>query len=95
MLGFLSHQGKLIYYSTTDTVTTGVVIAAFDHFIIQKSPDTFAIVAMDKRAEKSAGAGPPASTVCFKVLRLLFYESKKLKVVGFKACRMVNKFRLT
>lgn len=47
LLGFLSRQGKLIYHSTTDTVTSGAVIEAFDHFITQKSPDTFAIVTMD------------------------------------------------
>lgn len=47
VLGFLSRQGKLIYHSTTDTVTTEVVIEAFDHFITCKSPDTFAIVVMD------------------------------------------------
>lgn len=47
MLGFLSRQGKLIYHSTTETVTTEVVIEAFDRFISQKSPDTFAIVVVD------------------------------------------------
>lgn len=47
VLGFLSRQGKLIYHSTTETVTTEIVIEAFDHFITQKSPDTFAIVVVD------------------------------------------------
>jgi len=42
--GFLSQQGKLIYHSTADTVTTEIVIDAFNHFITQKSPDTYAIV---------------------------------------------------
>ncbi|TKD40665.1 IS630 family transposase, partial [Azotobacter chroococcum] len=33
VLGFLSRQGKLIYHTTTDTVTTEVVIEAFDRLL--------------------------------------------------------------
>lgn len=47
VLGFLSRQGQLVYNSTTDTVTTGVVIEAFERFVAQKSPDAFAIVVVD------------------------------------------------
>jgi len=47
VLGFLSRQGKLVYQSTTESVTTETVIAAFDHFIAQKAPDTFVIVVLD------------------------------------------------
>ncbi len=46
-LGFLSRQGKLIYHTTTDTVTTQVVIEAFDRLLEQKSPQAFAIVVLD------------------------------------------------
>ncbi|AJE19545.1 Transposase (plasmid) [Azotobacter chroococcum NCIMB 8003] len=47
VLGFLSRQGKLIYHTTTDTVTTKVVIEAFDRLLEQKSPEAFAIVVLD------------------------------------------------
>jgi|TARA_R110002051_G_scaffold99251_6_gene169663 hypothetical protein len=47
VLGFLSRQGKLIYHSTMATITTEVVIEAFDRLVAQKSPDTFAIVVLD------------------------------------------------
>ncbi|PXX94626.1 hypothetical protein CR157_21825 [Halomonas sp. LBP4] len=47
VLSFLSRRGKLVYQTTTELVTTETVIAAFDHFITQKSPDTFAIVVLD------------------------------------------------
>ncbi len=47
VLGFLSRQGKLIYHSTTETVTTEVVVEAFDQLVTQKSPDAFAIVVLD------------------------------------------------
>lgn len=47
VLGFLSRQGKLVYQSTTESVTTETVIAAFDHFIAQKAPHAFAIVVLD------------------------------------------------
>ena len=47
VLGFLSRQGKLVYRTTTEPVTTATVIAAFDQFIAQKDPDTFAIVILD------------------------------------------------
>lgn len=47
MLGFLSRQGKLVYHTTTDTVTTPVVIEAFDRLLEQKSPQAFAIVVLD------------------------------------------------
>ena len=47
VLGFLSRQGKLVYHTTTDTVTTAVVIEAFDRLLEQKSPQAFAIVVLD------------------------------------------------
>jgi len=47
VLGFLSRQGKLVYHTTTDTVTTPVVIEAFDRLLEQKSPQAFAIVVLD------------------------------------------------
>lgn len=47
VLGFLSRRGKLVYQSTTESVTTETVIAAFDHFIAQKAPDAFAVVVLD------------------------------------------------
>ena len=47
MLGFLSRQGRLIHYTTTVTVTTEVVIKAFDRLVEQKSPEAFAIVVLD------------------------------------------------
>ncbi len=47
VLGFLSRRGKLVYHTTTDTVTTPVVIEAFDRLLGQKSPQTFAIVVLD------------------------------------------------
>lgn len=47
VLGFLSRQGTLIYHSTMETITTEVVIEAFDRLVAQKSPDTFAIVVLD------------------------------------------------
>jgi transposase len=47
VLGFLSRQCKLVYRTTTEPVTTATVIAAFDQFIAQKDPDTFAIVILD------------------------------------------------
>lgn len=47
VLGFLSRQGKLIYHTTTATVTTEVVIEAFDRLIDQKPPEAFAIVVLD------------------------------------------------
>lgn len=47
VLGFLSRQGKLIYHTTTETVTTQVVIEAFDILLEQKSPEAFAIVVLD------------------------------------------------
>ena len=47
VLGFLSRQGKLVYHTTTESVTTATVISAFDQFIAQKDPDTFAIVILD------------------------------------------------
>jgi transposase len=47
VLGFLSCQGKLIYHTTTDTVTTQVVIEALDRLLEQKSPQAFAIVVLD------------------------------------------------
>lgn len=47
VLGFLSRAGKLVYHTTTDTVTTETVIEAFDLFVAQKDPDTFAVVVLD------------------------------------------------
>jgi hypothetical protein len=38
VLGFLSRRGKRVYHTTTDTVTTPVVIEAFDRLLGQKSP---------------------------------------------------------
>jgi hypothetical protein len=37
VLGFLSRQGKLIYHTTTDTVTTAVVLEAFDLLLAQST----------------------------------------------------------
>ena len=56
VLGFLSRQGKLIYQSTTESVTTETVIAAFDHFIAQKDPDAFAIVVLDNASMHRSAA---------------------------------------
>lgn len=47
VLGFLSRQGKLVHHTTTDAVTTDTVITAFDQFVAQKDPDTFAVVVLD------------------------------------------------
>lgn len=46
-MGFLSRAGKLVYHTTTEPVTTETVIEAFDQFVVQKDPDTFAIVVLD------------------------------------------------
>jgi len=47
VLGFLSRRGKLIYHTTTETVTTQVVIEAFERLLEHKSPQAFAIVVLD------------------------------------------------
>ena len=47
VLGFLSRAGKLVSHTTTESVTTDTVIDAFDHFVAQKDPDTFAVVVLD------------------------------------------------
>ena len=47
MLGFLSRQGKLVYHTTTETVTTATVLEAFDGLLKAKSPESFAIVVLD------------------------------------------------
>lgn len=47
VLGFLSRAGKLVYHTTTESVTTETVIEAFDKFVAQKAPDTFAVVVLD------------------------------------------------
>lgn len=47
VLGFLSRAGKLVSHTTTEPVTTGTVIEAFDQFVVQKDPDTFAVVVLD------------------------------------------------
>ena len=46
-LGFLSRAGKLVYHTATEPVTTETVIEAFDQFVAQKDPDTFAVVVLD------------------------------------------------
>lgn len=47
VLGFLSRAEKLVYHTTTGTVTTETVIEAFKQFAAQKDPDAFAIVVLD------------------------------------------------
>lgn len=47
VLGFLSRAGKLVYHTSTEPVTTETIIEAFDQFVAQKDPDTFAIVVLD------------------------------------------------
>lgn len=47
VLGFLSRAGKLVYHTSTEPVTTETVIEAFDQFVAQKDPDTFAVVVLD------------------------------------------------
>jgi transposase len=47
VLGFLSRTGKLVYHTTTESVTTETVIEAFDQFVAQKDPDAFAVVVLD------------------------------------------------
>lgn len=47
VLGFLSRQGKLVYHSTTETVTTETVLEAFDLLLKEKSPEAFAVVVLD------------------------------------------------
>lgn len=47
MLGFLSRTGKLVYHTTTESVTTETVIEAFDRFVAQKDPEAFAVVVLD------------------------------------------------
>ena len=47
VLGFLSRAGKLVFHTTTGSVTTETVIEAFDHFVSQKDPDAFAVVVLD------------------------------------------------
>lgn len=47
VLGFLSHQGKLVYHTTTETVTTETVLEAFDLLLKAKSPEAFAVVVLD------------------------------------------------
>lgn len=46
-MGVLSRAGKLIYHTTTGSVTTETVIDAFDQFVAQKKTDTFAVVVLD------------------------------------------------
>lgn len=47
VLGFLSRTGKLVYHTTTESVTTETVIEAFDQFVAQKDPEAFAVVVLD------------------------------------------------
>jgi transposase len=47
VLGFLSRTGKLVYHTTTESVTTETVIEAFDRFVAQKDPEAFAVVVLD------------------------------------------------
>jgi transposase len=54
--GFLSRQGKLVYQTTSESVTTETVIAAFDHFIAQKAPDAFAVVMLDNASMHRSAA---------------------------------------
>lgn len=46
-MGFLSRAGKLIYHTTTGSVTSETVIEAFDQFVAQKRTDAFAVVVLD------------------------------------------------
>jgi transposase len=56
VLRFLSRRGKPVYQATTESVTTGTVIAVFDHFIAQKAPDAFAIVVLDNASMHRSAA---------------------------------------
>ncbi|MEA2120597.1 IS630 family transposase, partial [Halovibrio sp. HP20-50] len=47
VLGFLSRQGQFFYHTTTETVTTDIVIEAFDQFVAQKDPDTYVVIVLD------------------------------------------------
>lgn len=47
VLGFLSRAGKLVFHTTTGSVTTETVIEAFDLFVAQKDPDAFVVVVLD------------------------------------------------
>jgi len=47
VLGFLNKGGSLFYQATTDSVTTDVVIEAFEQFIARKDPETFIIIFLD------------------------------------------------
>ena len=47
VLGFLSRRGKLVYHTTTETVTTATVLEAFDGLLRAKSSESFAIVVLD------------------------------------------------
>ena len=47
VLGFVSRKGKLVYHTTTESVTTETVIEAFDQLVAQKDPDAFAVVVLD------------------------------------------------
>ncbi|WP_311955963.1 IS630 family transposase [Halomonas garicola] len=47
VLGFLSRAGKLVYHTTTESVTTETVIEAFDQLVARKAPDTFVVVVLD------------------------------------------------
>lgn len=47
VLGFLGRAGKLVYHTTIGTVTTDTVIEAFDRFVVQKDPESFAVVVLD------------------------------------------------
>lgn len=56
VLGFLSRAGKLVYHTTTETVTTDTVIEAFDQFVAQKDPDAFAVVVLDNASMHRSNA---------------------------------------
>lgn len=47
VLGFLNRQGELIHHSTTERVTTDVVIEAFNKLIANKPRETIAVVILD------------------------------------------------
>lgn len=56
VLGFMSRKGKLVYQTTTESVTTETVIEAFDLFVDQKAPDVFAVVVLDNASMHRSGA---------------------------------------
>jgi hypothetical protein len=47
VLGLLSRDGKLVFHTTTVSVTTVTIIEVFELFVSQKAPDAFAVVVLD------------------------------------------------